>query len=126
MVQAKLRNSRAVICCQRCVLAAGEATEETYFEAWPFSKALHSVPKNVALRFYIHKLQIKRLFLPVQQNKISPAEVCQSLVCSEGTVSEKLCCEHAVTPISALGQRHCLLFLESIKLTYLLLVNVAV
>lgn len=108
MVQAKLRNSRAVICCQRCVPATEEATEETYFEAWPFSKALRSVPKNVALKFYILKLQIKRLFRPVQQNKISPAEVCQSLVCSKGTVSEKLCCVHAVTPISALGHRHCL------------------
>lgn len=126
MVQAKLRNSRAVIWCQCCIPAAGEATEETYFEAWPFSKALHSVPKNVALRFYIRKIQIKRLYRPVRQNKISLAEVCQSLVCSKGTVSEKPCCVHAVTPISALGQGHCLLFLESIKLAYLLLVNVAV
>lgn len=34
--------------------------EKTCFAAWPSSKALHSVPKNVALQFYVYKLQIRK------------------------------------------------------------------
>lgn len=45
------------------------STEKTYFAAWPSSKALHSVPNNVALQFYVQKLQIKKLYIQCSRTR---------------------------------------------------------
>lgn len=62
--------------------------EKTCFAAWPSSKVLHSILKNVALQFYVYKLQIKK---SCTSSAAEQGKLWQGLlfkVCLEGRVSE--------------------------------------
>lgn len=135
MVQAQHRNSRALICCQCCVLATGEAIEETDFESVAFLQGSGFHSQKCGLAIFHPRATDKKAVTSsaAEQGKprwgfpllsLDNQKQLRSDSPGEEAVSEKPCSVHTDISISALHQAHCL-FLGSVKPIYLLLVSIA-